>query len=524
MREQGWLWFGGGVALLTALSLFAVPDASAASVETLLMPGKVTRAHVKQEETCVNCHDRTNVRTQSSLCLDCHKDIAADLREHHGFHGRMPNSGVGACSACHTEHKGRDADIVQLGRAQFDHRLTDFAFEGAHSALECESCHKPHEAWRKAPANCAGCHKSDDVHHAQFKQDCGECHGSLGWTGGRYDHDKTQFKLTGAHVSVSCDACHIGGRYKPVPKSCNGCHATDDEHRGARGEDCAKCHLTKDWKTAKYDHLKETGYGLIGAHAQISCLACHRSGNYKDKIPKDCNGCHRADDAHAARFGAKCEGCHDNEHWHPVTYDHAAKAKFALLGAHAKIDCHTCHTGPADTQKLAKDCVGCHRGEDPHGGKLKGGCENCHGQTTWRSNLVFDHDLSDFPLLGLHRVVSCAQCHATLAFAHAKSACVDCHSHDDVHKGGLGKKCESCHSPNGWPQWAFDHAKEAHFPLLGAHSKLQCASCHRAPPGTEKMSQQCATCHNKDDRHFGQYGPQCDRCHTNYSWKGARMQ
>jgi hypothetical protein len=38
------------------------------------------------------------------------------------------------------------------------------------------------------------------------------------------------------------------------------------------------------------------------------------------------------------------------------------------------------------------------------------------------------------------------------------------------------------------------------------------------------MSQQCAACHNKDDRHLGQYGPQCDRCHTNYSWKGARMQ
>jgi hypothetical protein len=524
MREQGWFWFGSGVALVTALSFISSSGASAATVETLLMPGKVTRAHVKQEETCTNCHDRTNVRTQSSLCLDCHKDVAADLRERHGFHGRMPNAGVGACSACHTEHRGRDFDIAPLGRAQFDHRQTDFALEGAHSALECESCHKPHQAWRKAPANCSGCHKSDDVHRAQFKQECGECHGSLSWTGGRYDHDKTQFKLTGAHSSVSCDACHIGGQYKPVPKSCNGCHATDDEHRGARGEDCAKCHLTKEWKTAKYDHLKETGYELLGVHVQINCLTCHRSGNYKDKIPKDCNGCHRADDAHAARFGVKCESCHDNERWHPVTYDHAVKAKFALVGAHAKIDCHTCHTGPADTQKLAKDCVGCHRSEDPHGGKLKGGCETCHGQTTWRSNLVFDHDLSDFPLLGLHRVVSCAQCHATLAFAQAKSACVDCHSHDDVHKGGLGKKCESCHSPNGWPLWAFDHAKEAHFPLLGAHAKLQCASCHREPPGTVKMSQQCATCHNKDDRHFGQYGPQCDRCHTNYSWKGARMQ
>jgi hypothetical protein len=509
---------------MTALSIIAASSAFAASVETLLMPGKVTRAHVKQEENCANCHDRTNVRKQSSLCLDCHKDVAADVREHHGYHGRMTNAGVGECSACHTEHKGREADIVQLGRAQFDHHMTDFALEGAHAALECDSCHKPHVAWRKAPMTCVGCHKNDDVHHGQFTQSCGECHSVKSWTGGRFDHDKTDFKLTGAHATVTCDACHVGGRYKQIPKTCNGCHATDDEHRGSRGTDCAKCHVTKEWKTAKFDHLKETEYELLGVHAKIDCVACHRSGNFKDKIPKDCNGCHRADDAHAARFGAKCGDCHDNDHWHPVNYDHAAKTKFALLGVHAKLDCHICHTAVAASQKLAKDCVGCHRAEDPHGGKVKGGCDACHGQKTWRSDIVFDHDLTAFPLLGLHRVVSCAQCHTTQAFGRAATACNDCHAHDDVHKGGLGKKCESCHSVNGWPLWTFDHAKQAHFPLLGAHSKLQCAACHHESPGTVKLPKQCGTCHHKDDRHLGQYGAQCDRCHTNYSWKGARVQ
>ena len=169
------------------------------------------------------------------------------------------------------------------------------------------------EAWRKAPATCVGCHKADDVHRGQFTQSCGECHGSRSWSGGKFDHDKTDFKLTGAHLTVACNACHIGGHYKPTPKSCVGCHATDDEHRGSRGSDCAKCHVTKEWKTAKFDHLKETGYALLGVHARIDCLACHRSGNYKDKIPKDCNGCHQADDAHAARFGDKCDDCHDND-------------------------------------------------------------------------------------------------------------------------------------------------------------------------------------------------------------------
>ena len=69
----------------------------------------------------------------------------------------------------------------------------------------------------------------------------------------------------------------------------------------------ARCHVTKEWKSAKFDHLKETGFALLGAHDDIDCLACHRSGNYKDKIPKDCDGCHQADDVHSARFGSKCD-------------------------------------------------------------------------------------------------------------------------------------------------------------------------------------------------------------------------
>jgi hypothetical protein len=509
---------------MTMMALAACATASAASVETLLMPGKVTQAHLKQEEGCSNCHDRSNVRTQTSLCLDCHKKTAADIMEHHGYHGRMPNAGLGECRACHTEHKGRNADIVQLNRAQFDHQLTDFALAGAHGALACDACHKPGEAWRKAPATCLGCHKADDVHRGQLEKPCGECHSDKSWTGGKFDHEKTEFKLTGAHEQVACDACHVEGHYQHTPKSCIGCHATDDEHRGSRGPDCGKCHTTKEWKSAKYDHLKETHYALLGVHADINCLACHRSGNYKDKIPKDCNGCHRADDTHAARFGAKCEQCHDSEKWRPLPYDHAQDAKFPLAGKHAKIDCYACHTGVVAQQKLAKDCAGCHRSEDPHGGRLKGGCDACHGQSDWHSEILFDHDLTAFPLLGLHRIDSCAQCHANLRFAGAPLRCVECHAHDDVHKGGLGKKCESCHSPNGWPLWSFDHAKEAHFPLLGAHAKLQCAACHHEPPGTKKMSPLCISCHRKDDRHLGQFGAQCDRCHSASTWKGARVQ
>jgi hypothetical protein len=512
------------IVMMTTIALAGLSSVHAASVEKLLMPGPVVKGHIKQEDTCAQCHDRSNVRTQTSLCLDCHKVIATDVRTSKGFHGRMPNASTGECRVCHTEHKGREADIVQLNRPQFDHHQTDFALEGAHTSLVCEACHKKGESWRKAPPTCIGCHKADDVHKGQFTQACSECHSSLSWTGGKFDHNKTDLKLTGAHETVTCDACHLAGHYKQTPKSCVACHMTDDEHRGSRGEDCAKCHTTKEWKTAKYDHLKETRYALLGVHADINCLACHRNGNYKEKIPKDCNGCHKADDTHAGRFGMKCYECHDSQEWHPVKYDHAVAAKFPLVDVHAKMDCYACHTAVVAKQKLAKDCIGCHRSGDPHAGKLKGGCDACHGQHSWNSDILFDHDLTKYPLLGLHRVVSCAQCHATYAFDKAPLTCIECHSRDDVHKGGLGKKCETCHSPNGWPLWIFDHAKDAHFPLLGAHAKLQCVACHREDPGIVKTPKQCGGCHHKDDRHLGQYGAQCDHCHSAYSWKGARIQ
>ena len=107
------------------------------------MPGQVIRAHVKQEEHCGSCHDRSNARSQTSLCLDCHKDIAGDIAQHRGFHGHADHVGSGECRGCHTEHKGRDADIVQLDKAQFNHKLTDFELTGAHAALACAACHKP---------------------------------------------------------------------------------------------------------------------------------------------------------------------------------------------------------------------------------------------------------------------------------------------------------------------------------------------------------------------------------------------
>src|SRR3569833_440136 len=76
------------------------PTSHAASIETLIMPGPVSKAHAKIDGECSNCHDRANRERQTALCLDCHKEVAADISSKSRYHGRMPQAAIGLCCGC----------------------------------------------------------------------------------------------------------------------------------------------------------------------------------------------------------------------------------------------------------------------------------------------------------------------------------------------------------------------------------------------------------------------------------------
>jgi hypothetical protein len=510
------------MALLVTLLGATPKPAAGAQLEKLLMPGPVVAAHAKLEENCGNCHDLKKPARQTALCLDCHKDIAADLAAARGAHGRMPNAAKSECRACHTEHKGRAGDIVNFSPPGFDHAGTDFPLLGGHAPLPCGACHRTGEPYRKAATACVSCHKANDVHQGGLGQHCQACHDAGAWQRVRFDHDTTHFALRDAHAKVACEACHIGARYKDTPSRCVACHTPDDVHARSRGDDCAKCHTVITWRTAKFDHAKDAGFPLNGAHGNAACGACHSSPTFQDKPPRDCNGCHRAQDAHEGRFGSACASCHDEVHWKPAGFDHAKSAKYALNGAHARLECHTCHTAEVALQKLGTECFSCHSAQDPHGGKLNRACDACHGNETWQGGLRFDHDLTKYPLLGQHVIVSCAQCHTSMRFAGAPTACASCHKTQDVHQGSLGQDCGACHSPAGWKLWEFDHGKQSGFELTGAHRRVECSGCHREPADKVKLSAECDSCHAKDDVHVGEFGRQCQRCHNTRSFAAAR--
>lgn len=501
--------------------------AAAASVETLLMPGKVISGHADIEEQCAECHDRADRERQTTLCRNCHEDVDRDIAAHRGLHGRLPRADQVKCTACHSEHRGRDADIVKLAPERVDHAATDFPLEAPHRAIACTACHASGKAYREAPGTCFACHREEDVHAGSLGKECGSCHESERWAEFTFDHGKTDFLLTGSHQKVTCNACHFGNRYESTPVKCISCHAPDDVHAGARGSGCADCHTTTAWDDSKFDHAKETGFALLGGHRGLECIDCHRSGRMEDELPNECHGCHAGDDVHDGRFERKCESCHEVTEWPVKSFDHhkASKdAKYTLTGAHERIDRHACHATPVGRPKLPTDCATCHRAQDVHAGKLGRDCEQCHGVERWSADLRFDHDLSEFPLVGLHVAVPCAECHRTPEFKDALTDCNGCHERADVHKGGLGRECETCHSPNGWAIWDFDHGKQTRFALTGAHARQACADCHRQPASEVELSRDCVACHAREDRHLGQFGRQCRRCHGTTSFKGARLQ
>ncbi|MGA8005181.1 MAG: cytochrome C [Burkholderiales bacterium] len=589
--------------LFAALAVWAAPTpALAQTLEGVLMPGQVIEGHAKWENDCRKCHVPFDKSAQEGLCKDCHRKIAADIRDHTRYHGRLSKTN---CRSCHTDHKGRKADITRLDPNTFDHDETSYPLKGGHRkvALKCAACHKAGAKYRDAPLVCNACHKKNDVHKTALGPKCEQCHEVDSWKKTSFDHDKTRFRLELGHRGVECNKCHVDQRFKDTPLACASCHKKDDDakghkgrfgtkcdtchtvskwndvkfdhdrdtrfvlrgkhertkcdachttplyttktpgacvachkkdddlkgHRGSLGDKCGSCHNESNWREAKFDHDK-TDFPLTGKHTKARCESCHTAGvtagagKAREKLPTQCVACHRQDDrkkGHKGKFGDKCETCHSAKNWKDIAFDHDRDTKYPLRGKHAKATCASCHTGSLYRDKLATDCYACHRSDDDrkgHKGKLGTRCEACHTADGWKVK-TFDHNRSRFPLTGSHVRVECGKCHSGLAFKDAPTDCDGCHRKDDVHKRRLGADCGTCHNTRIWQSWDYDHAKTG-FALDGGHRKVDCYACHSTPmkKGSPAPVRSCFACHAKDDVHRGAFGPACDRCHVTSTW------
>jgi hypothetical protein len=580
-------------ALIVCLMVWAGPALPAQAqtvMERLVSPGTLSEPHQEFEKNCKACHTKFNKNKQTSLCLDCHKKIAVDVRGTTGFHGKFPDVKGQTCKSCHTEHEGLAFKTIDFTPDTFDHTFTDYPLAGKHKTTKCAQCHIADKKYRDAPTACVNCHKAKEPHKGNLGANCTSCHNVSDWKQVKFDHGKTKFSLLGKHKETKCSACHINEIYKGIPTVCVDCHIKKDTHKGKFGTDCASCHTSLDWKKTTFQHRKRTGFSLTGTHTNLQCAACHTQTLQKPKLKQTCATCHTKDDSHKGRNGPdcaachktsnwkttkfnhdtntkfslkgahistsceachleavtktlpgttcidchkkdddhkglnglKCASCHNNVNWKQTSFDHNSDTKFSLRGGHIALSCESCHLTPIDQKLPGTTCVDCHKNDDPHKNSLGVNCVSCHNEASWTENTRIDHDFTRFPLLGKHNQVECKDCHTSKKFQDASTDCVSCHVNDDEHKGKLGDDCGLCHNPNNWSLWIFNHTSQTKFPLTGSHEDLNCAACHRRTLAS-KQSPTCVSCHRADDKHRGQYGKDCSRCHTTTTFKAIKF-
>jgi hypothetical protein len=197
---------GEPVGWLLMLCLFTVaPTCADTRIEQLVMPGPLTQSHAKYENRCEECHQLLSKKAQTSLCRRCHEEIDDDIRARTGFHGRIKGIEDMECRRCHTDHAGRDADIVAFDEGSFEHDQTDFTLEGAHRRATCGACHEKDKALRDTPHDCHACHRDDDAHREKLGRKCEDCHDASNWQSARedFDHEKTHFPLHGEHEKAA---------------------------------------------------------------------------------------------------------------------------------------------------------------------------------------------------------------------------------------------------------------------------------------------------------------------------------
>jgi hypothetical protein len=513
----------GLVGLIAMLALLTSLPAAAQTIESLVMPGDVVSGHAEIETECASCHLPFNRREQRNLCIDCHELVAIDIELHLGYHGRSEDGSTEECSSCHTDHEGRNADIVELDETTFDHDFTDFALLGHHADAECVDCHVPDEKHRDASNECSSCHAEDKPHEQDPAELCTDCHNESEWADVHFDHDSTDYALIGKHAETACNECHDVVKFEGTDDTCFACHEDDDEHNGKSGNDCGNCHNPTDWADTSFNHQRDTDFPLEGGHAELACGDCHTDDPFGDEMDMACVSCHLEDDDHEGHNGIDCAACHSDVSWTDSIFDHSRDTEYELLGSHADLACVDCHVEPIFEVELETECASCHVDDDVHEGSQGEQCADCHNETTWEDVPYFDHDLTKFPLLGEHDNVECEDCHDTQVFVDAEEDCVACHLEDDNHDGVFADNCASCHNPVAWDLWLFDHNAQTDFLLEGAHVDVACEDCHRSSlEQMQKIGTSCIDCHRSDDIHDGEFGPDCGRCHSDSTFEEVR--
>jgi hypothetical protein len=490
--------------------------------------------------SCESCHSSGYTGTPQ-VCYSCHQQ---DFQNPGNDPNHITANFSQDCKTCHTTNGWQPAS--------FDHNTTAFPLTGKHTTASCESCHS--SGYTGTSQVCYSCHQQDfqnpgnDPNHltANYPTECSVCHSTNGWTPAIFNHDVTEFPLTGKHTTVSCESCHSSG-YTGTSQVCYSCHQQDFQNPGNDPNhltanyptECSVCHNTSGWKPAAFNH-DITEFPLTGKHTTVSCESCH-SGGYTGTSTV-CYSCHQQDFQNpnndpnhlTANYPTECSVCHNTSGWKPTAFNHDI-TEFPLTGKHTTVSCESCHSGGYTGTSTV--CYSCHQSDyenpqnDPNHitANFSQDCKTCHTTSGW-SPSSFDHNLTEFPLTGRHITVTCSSCHSN-GYTGTPQDCYSCHQADFQNPQNnpnhvtahFPNDCLLCHTTNGWTPSSFNH-DALYFPIYSGKHKnkwVSCSDCHRIPNTFTTFS--CIDCHEHrkskmDSEHNGVNGysynsAACFNCH-----------
>ncbi|MBI3478802.1 MAG: hypothetical protein HY016_00345 [Nitrosomonadales bacterium] len=369
----------------------------------------------------------------------------------------------------------------------------------------------------------------------------------------KFDHSKTGFNLTGAHILARCASCHVDGVFKGTPRDCSSCHVAGNR-MGAQSKTskhvvtvapCERCHQSTAWTPVVFNHV-----GL----APGFCLICH-NGTAATGKPS----------GHVVTTDS-CDACHKTVAWKPL-------AAGGMPANHLPTTqtCSLCHStgfgansGVMSHAGIINGCATCHNGATYAVGMKPVSmptnhlptsmpCETCHSSTNFTTFLL----PTSAAMMNHAGIVSnCAQCHNGQVFAGVtplskpsthlltSSPCENCHTSTSTFlvmnlttppMGHLPttSPCSTCHGVGA----AFLPGVMTHTGIMGG-----CASCHNGqvftgvtpvakPVNHLPTSAPCETCHSTSSTAVGGFAGTtmkhtgivsgCTNCHNGQSFFGV---
>src|SRR5512143_4145977 len=173
--------------------------------------------------------------------------------------------------------------VAAQGHAQsalstsFDHFSTGFSLTGAHSGVDCTSCHV-NGRFKGTPRQCFACHNSaaaggKSQAHPQTSNLCESCHLTTTWRQMRFiDHTQATGPCASCHNGTIAIGKPANHRFTAAP--CGNCRKSTVSYAGAPAMNhagitaaCATCHNGTSALGKSANHVPTTA----------PCETCHKS-------------------------------------------------------------------------------------------------------------------------------------------------------------------------------------------------------------------------------------------------------